>query len=46
VLLNEHEHGRRNHSMGLWALLMLELWHRQFFDALKTDASRPVSVSS
>ena len=32
VLLNEHERGRRDHSMGLWALLMLELWHRQFLD--------------
>ena len=45
VLLQEHEQGRRNHSMGLWALLMLELWHRQFFDALKTGAPRPVHVS-
>jgi len=32
VLLDEHERGRRDHSMGLWALLMLELWHRQFID--------------
>jgi asparagine synthase (glutamine-hydrolysing) len=32
VLLDEHEHGRRDHSMGLWALLMFELWHRQFVD--------------
>jgi asparagine synthase (glutamine-hydrolysing) len=32
VLLGEHERGRRDHSMGLWALLMLELWHRQFMD--------------
>jgi len=32
VLLDEHERGRRDHSMSLWALLMLELWHRQFFD--------------
>jgi hypothetical protein len=24
---------------------MLELWHRQFFDALRTDAARPVHVS-
>jgi asparagine synthase (glutamine-hydrolysing) len=32
VLLDEHERGRRDHSMGLWALVMLELWHRQFLD--------------
>jgi len=32
VLLNEHESGRRDHSSGLWALLMLELWHRRFLD--------------
>ncbi len=32
VLLAEHERGRRDHSMGLWALLMFELWHRQFVD--------------
>jgi asparagine synthase (glutamine-hydrolysing) len=32
VLLDEHERGRRDHSMGLWSLLMLELWHRRFLD--------------
>jgi asparagine synthase (glutamine-hydrolysing) len=32
VLLDEHERGRRDHSMGLWSLLMFELWHRQFVD--------------
>ena len=33
VLLNEHQQGRRDHSTPLWALLMLELWHRQFVDS-------------
>lgn len=33
VLLDEHERGRRDHSLGLWALLMLELWHRRFADS-------------
>jgi asparagine synthase (glutamine-hydrolysing) len=32
VILTEHERGRRDHSMGLWALLMFELWNRQFVD--------------
>ncbi len=32
ILLEEHERGRRDHSMALWSLLMLELWHRGFVD--------------
>lgn len=32
VLLDEHERGRRDHSMGPWSLLMFELWHRRFVD--------------
>ncbi len=32
VLLDEHERNRRDHSMALWSLLMLELWHREFVD--------------
>ncbi len=33
LLLDEHERGRRDHSSELWALFMLELWHRTFVDA-------------
>lgn len=32
ILLREHERGRRDHSGRLWALFMLEKWHRQFVD--------------
>ena len=32
-LLDEHERGRRDHATQLWALFMLELWHRTFADA-------------
>jgi asparagine synthase (glutamine-hydrolysing) len=42
LLLEEHERGRRDHSTALWALLMLELWHRSFVDGaggdVRTDA--------
>ena len=32
LLLDEHERGRRDHATELWALFMLELWHRRFVD--------------
>jgi len=37
--LDEHVAGRGHHHHRLWALLMLELWHRTFVD------SRPGSVA-
>ena len=50
LLLNEHERGRRDHSTGLWALLMLELWHRQFEDqgglTLPAKLASPLSIAS
>ncbi len=33
VLLNEHSKGRRDHSMELWMLWMLERWFRRYVDA-------------
>jgi len=45
VLLDEHERGRRDHSMSLWALVMLELWHRQFLDGPITSREA-ISVQS
>lgn len=31
-MIESHHSGRRNHAFRLWALLMLEMWHRQFVD--------------
>ena len=31
-LIVEHEKGVRDHGYRLWALLVLELWHREFID--------------
>lgn len=31
-LFDEHERGRRDHSAQLWALFVLELWHREYID--------------
>jgi asparagine synthase (glutamine-hydrolysing) len=40
LLLAEHGSGRRDHSGALWALFVLELWHRTFED-VAGDAARP-----
>ncbi|MDD2805784.1 MAG: asparagine synthase (glutamine-hydrolyzing) [Elusimicrobiales bacterium] len=34
-LWDEHQQGRSDHGYKLWALLMLELWHRQYADDFK-----------
>jgi asparagine synthase (glutamine-hydrolysing) len=49
-LLAEHERGRRDHSASLWALFMLELWHRVFIDNSGANAgisaeTLPLAVS-
>jgi asparagine synthase (glutamine-hydrolysing) len=31
-LVAEHQSGKRDHAVRLWALLILELWHRQWVD--------------
>ncbi|HYK19897.1 MAG TPA: asparagine synthase (glutamine-hydrolyzing) [Pyrinomonadaceae bacterium] len=32
LILDEHHKGRRDHSQPLWALWILELWHRRYID--------------
>jgi asparagine synthase (glutamine-hydrolysing) len=44
VLLDEHERGRRDHSAALWALFMLELWHRTFVDGSQTISQRKEAI--
>jgi asparagine synthase (glutamine-hydrolysing) len=47
LLLDEHERGRRDHSTQLWALFMLELWHRAVFEGgvnKLEDKKLPVAV--
>ena len=36
-LVAEHIDGKREHSHHLWALLMLELWFRQYLDARTSE---------
>jgi asparagine synthase (glutamine-hydrolysing) len=49
-LLAEHLAGTHDHAKRLWALLCLELWHRQFLDQdcngahAGTDAAGPGSA--
>jgi asparagine synthase (glutamine-hydrolysing) len=35
LLLDEHARGRRDHSARLWALFVLELWHRSYADGAR-----------
>lgn len=36
TLIADHKSGRRNNAFRLWALLMLELWHRRFVDGTRS----------
>jgi len=49
-IVREHLTGRRDHTLRLWALVVFELWHRQYLDPAPTaDApafAPPVSVAS
>ena len=47
-LLDEHFRGRRDHSGGIWRLLMLELWHRNFLERIPTTepGSQPYGVAT
>jgi len=38
-LIREHISGRRDHTLRLWALVVFELWHRQYVDASAATAS-------
>jgi len=44
LLLDEHERGRRNHAMELWALFMLELWQRKFADQRPSSRHDAVQI--
>ncbi|HVQ36768.1 MAG TPA: asparagine synthase (glutamine-hydrolyzing) [Pyrinomonadaceae bacterium] len=46
LLLDEHERGRRDHATELWALFMLELWHRTFVDSSEGRSLPERMVSS
>ena len=43
-LVHEHLTGRRDHTLRLWALVVFELWHRQYLDAHHRDIARQVAV--
>jgi asparagine synthase (glutamine-hydrolysing) len=47
LLLDEHFRGRRDHSGRIWRLLMLELWHRNYFARIgrETMQHEPMNVA-
>ena len=45
--ISEHMQKRANHSHRLWALMILEMWQRQFIDQNKCDpkfSNKPISL--
>jgi asparagine synthase (glutamine-hydrolysing) len=44
-LCSEHARGRRDHSLQLWALVMLELWCRRFLDEPAPNPAREGDLS-
>ena len=44
TMINEHIQNRRDHSYRLWALLMLELWFRNYVDPSTTGADRGLAA--
>lgn len=40
-ILSEHDTGRRDHSLFLWALVMLEIWQRHYLDNSIAAAHSP-----
>ena len=38
-MIHEHVSGRRDHTLRLWALVVFELWHRQYMDPGATAAT-------
>jgi asparagine synthase (glutamine-hydrolysing) len=43
-LLREHHRGDRDHSAGLWQLLVFELWHRNYMERTSRAASVTVGA--
>jgi asparagine synthase (glutamine-hydrolysing) len=45
-LIDEHTAGIADHSQGIWTLLMLELWHREFVDEPRAVAGGVAATAS
>ena len=45
-LLDEHGAGAADHSQGIWTLLVLELWHREFVDRASPGPAGSAAASA